>query len=85
MCDKSIGDGRNINHAIFLYYLWKIMDGSNNEWEGDRDRNEISGLYRKARRSKEPSNNGRGGGGEGVGGGASRHVQTAQLFPKFTA
>ena len=39
------------------------MDGSNNEWEGDRDRNEISGLYRKARRSKEPSNNGRGVGG----------------------
>ena len=36
------------------------MDGSNNEWEGNRDRNEISGLYRKARRSKEPSNNGRG-------------------------
>ena len=59
------------------------MDGSNNEWEGDRDRNEISGLYRKARRSKEPSNNGRGG--WGVGRGASRHVQTAQLFPKFTA
>ena len=56
------------------------MDGSNNEWEGERHRSEISGLYRKARRSKEPSNNGR-----GAGGGASRHVQTAQLFPKFTA
>ena len=39
------------------------MDGSNNEWEGERERNEISGLYRKARRSKEPSNNGWGLGG----------------------
>ena len=58
------------------------MDGSNNEWEGERNRNEISGLYRKARRSKEPSNNGRGE--EGVGE-ASRHAQTAQLFPKFIA
>jgi hypothetical protein len=59
------------------------MDSSNNEWEGDRERNEISGLYRKARRSKYPSNNGLGRGEEEKG--ASRHVQTVQLFPKFIA